>query len=82
MYQDLIPFWDAFNTLTMSRSSGFGVGAIPLSEVKAYLDINEIYDVGDRLEFTRWIRFLDGVYLKLVNNKRENESKSKNPTQK
>lgn len=53
------------------------VGAIPLSEIVAYLNLHFISDIDERLEYSRWIRFLDGVYLKLNHEKSEKESKEK-----
>ena len=53
------------------------VGAIPLSEIVAYLNLHFITDIDERLEYTKWIRFLDGVYLKLNREKSEKESKEK-----
>ena len=34
-------------------------------------------DIDERLEYTKWIRFLDGIYLKLSREKSEKESKEK-----
>lgn len=53
------------------------VGAIPLSEIVAFLDIHQITDIDERLEYSKWIRFLDHVYLKLNSEKSEKESKEK-----
>jgi len=53
------------------------VGAIPLSEIVAYLDLHHITDINERVEYSKWIRFLDNVYLKLNAEKSEKESKEK-----
>ena len=53
------------------------VGAIPLSEIVAYLNLHFIMDIDERLEYTKWIKFLDHVYLKLNAEKSEKESKEK-----
>ena len=53
------------------------VGAIPLSEIVAFLELYAITDIDDRLEYKKWIKFLDNVYLKLNAEKSEKESKEK-----
>lgn len=56
--------WGAYSVLHNSRSlSECGPGAIPLSEIKAYLDIMYITDVERRLYFIRMIKSLDLMYL-------------------
>lgn len=40
-----------------------GPGPIPLTEIKAYLDIVDIDDVDSRLYVVRIVRTLDNLYL-------------------
>lgn len=53
------------------------VGAIPLSEIVAYLNLHFINDIDERLEYAKWIKFMDRVYLKLNSEKSDKESKEK-----
>lgn len=56
-----------------------GVGPIPLSEIKAYLDIHEITNIDERMYWVRMIRVLDHVYMEHVNRtlKRERDRNSR-----
>ncbi len=60
----LIPYWQAFNILSPSRQIGLGVGAIPLSEIEAYIRLYEITDSEEKEELLYFIREMDGVFLK------------------
>lgn len=40
-----------------------GPGAIPLSEIKAYIDIMYITNVESRLYFIRMVKALDSLYI-------------------
>lgn len=60
--------WEAFNFLSSSRNVGFSLGAIPLSEIKAYCEMFAI--VGEeREDFLVLLRALDDEYMKLSNDK-------------
>jgi len=74
-------YWKAFHECNSSRSVGMSVGAIPLSEIVAYLNLHYITDIDERLEYTKWIMFLDQVYLKLNREKQEKETKNRPPGQ-
>lgn len=59
-----LPFWQAFNTLHLSRSStGFGPGAIPLSEIVIYADLIQLPSGEEREELVQMMRAMDGAYL-------------------
>lgn len=61
---DLVGVWGAYNLLNSSRLiTEAGPGPIPLTEIKAYLDIARIDDVDSRLYVVRVVRTLDSIYL-------------------
>lgn len=61
---DLVGVWGAYNLLNSSRlMTEAGPGPIPLTEIKAYLDIVDIDDVDSRLYVVRIVRTLDNLYL-------------------
>lgn len=61
-----LPYWDAFNTLHLSRANtGFGPGAIPLSEIVTYAELMEMPTGEVRQEFVAIMRAMDGAYLTL-----------------
>ena len=68
LYPDLVPVWEAFVLLSPSRNVGWGAGAIPLSEVRAYCEMFEI-PPEDREELLYLLRALDEEYLKLTGEK-------------
>jgi len=62
--------------LSPSRPSGWGVGAIPISEIKAWCEMYEL--VGEeREEFLELIRALDDEYLKFHREKSQSTRKGK-----
>lgn len=59
-----LPFWDAFNVLHLSRANtGFGPGAIPLSEIVTYAELMQMPIGEEREQFVRLIRAMDAAYL-------------------
>ena len=50
-----------------------GVGPIPLSEMKAYMELFRINDLDERDRFVRMIKALDRVYIKHTNDKLKQE---------
>jgi len=75
---DLVPFWNAFQVLSSSRSVGMGVGAIPLSAYESYFRIWRITDLEDQLEYIRFVGALDSTYLEHQNESSKNKQKSEN----
>ena len=69
LFQDSIPYFSAFHALSSSRQMGFGVGYIPYSEICSYLNENEIFNFEDRLEYFKWIKFIDHAYVAHSNKK-------------
>lgn len=76
LYDDLIPYWAAFQELSMTRPVGMGVGAIPFQEIVAWLDLHQITSLEDRLEYAKWVRYLDGVFLEHHAKQQQSEPKS------
>ena len=58
--EDNAEYLIAFHQLSPSRPVGFGMGAIPVSEIHAYCDL---FDVDEVETFFYLIRALDAVYL-------------------
>lgn len=69
LFQDAVQYLSAFQELSSSRHSSFGVGYIPYSEICSYLTENHIFDLNERVEYHRWIRYIDSVYVSLQNKK-------------
>ena len=77
MFEDLIIYWRAFNILSTSRQSGFGLGYIPFNQIVAFLDEERIvgYERGDYVE---WIQTIDKIYVKVNSDQQKSkESKAK-----
>jgi len=68
LYPDLVPVWEAFVLLSPSRNMGWGAGAIPLTEVRAYCEMFEI-EPEEREDLLYLLRALDEEYLKSTNEK-------------
>lgn len=67
-----LPYWEAFSFLQLSRANtGFGPGAIPLSEVIAYADLMEMPTGESRQLFAELIRAMDGAYLAFMREPRD-----------
>lgn len=66
------PVWDGFLTLNRCRPVGFGVGAIPLAEIKCYL---EMFTYPDVEEFVRCVKEMDAAYLEFVDKKEQSRGK-------
>jgi len=63
-------FWNAFQVLSDSRGfTQMGITAIPISEIKAYLDIFKIDDPELRYLYLTFIKNLDGVFCTHINKK-------------
>jgi hypothetical protein len=62
LYDDLLPAWNAFNTLHSARGSGLGGEPLRVSDITAWLDV---YDIAgeERTELFELIRVLDDVWL-------------------
>lgn len=63
--------WGAFVDLNPRRAVGFGVGAIPASEILAWLEIHQVKDLDTRIELFDMLLVLDDAYLELKEKQRE-----------
>lgn len=63
-----MPVWEAFVLLSPSRNVGWGSGAIPLTEIRAYC---EMFEIGpeEREDLLYLLRAIDDEYLKLTGEK-------------
>ena len=60
---DLVWVWNAFWTLSGSRSAGFGLNPIPISEILAYCDLLGHDSLENRYMLLRIVKLLDAHYL-------------------
>jgi hypothetical protein len=68
------PYMEAFLLLAHSRPHGMsGPGYLPLSEIMACLDLLQVTDPMDRLDYLRRIQDLDTAYMEEVERKRQAE---------
>jgi hypothetical protein len=62
------------------------IGPIPFSEITNYLDEYRIFSYSDRVEYIKWIQFIDHQDLKLQNDKatadKSKKNKAKHPQKK
>jgi hypothetical protein len=65
----LIPYWKAFQVLSSSRQIGMGIGAIPLTEIEAYMRIYGIEDQEEREDMVYLIGEMDRVFIEYCNKK-------------
>jgi hypothetical protein len=61
---DAEALWDAWESLCWSRPVGFGMGAIPVSEVLAYCTLLGIRDLDERERILGAVQRLDAEFLK------------------
>lgn len=77
MHPDLTEIWQAFQNLHYSRTAGFEVNPIQVSEIESWLRIHEVTELEDRIEYFQLITALDQVWIKWSRDKRK-EDKSGN----
>ncbi|MEM7444288.1 MAG: hypothetical protein AAF414_13265 [Pseudomonadota bacterium] len=63
LYDGNAPIYAAFLDLSPSRSEGLGAGAIPMTEIEAYLRLFGHPGCDDAREFVALIRACDGAFL-------------------
>lgn len=63
VHPDLVETWQAFQDLSNSRTVGFCVNPIQVSEIEAWLRIYGITEVENRVECYRLIKSLDSIWL-------------------
>ena len=76
IFQDVVHYYIAFNELSASRQSGMGLGYIPYSEIRGYLNEHWIIDYEERLEWIQWIQFIDRLYVKIQSSEQEKKRKA------
>jgi hypothetical protein len=67
LFNDMIPFWQAFHELSTSRQMGMGLGYIPYSTIVDYLNEEQIFNINERDEYRQWIQTIDRIYVELQN---------------
>jgi hypothetical protein len=61
---ELVGVWGAYTLLSGSRPmTEVGPGPIPLTEIKAYLEILQVEKIESRLYLIRMVKALDDMYL-------------------
>jgi hypothetical protein len=64
LYADLQYHWDCFWQLNATRPSGFsGIERIKYAEMLAYIEINMIDDLAQRIRFCERITYLDSIFI-------------------
>jgi hypothetical protein len=63
LYEDLADVWSAFVALSATRPGGFGPGAIPFTEIDAWLRLHGVTRQTEKEEFVYLIRALDRTWL-------------------
>ncbi len=69
LYEDLQPYFKAFDSLSGSRDSGFGMGYIKYDQIVCYLNEQDVRGSETREDYVRWIQFIDNEFVKLHNKK-------------
>gem|GEM_PF-877422 len=67
--ESMVFYWNAFVVLSQSRPIGLGVGAIPLSDMKAFCDLMEITGVEERMTFIRLMQAMDSIVVEQAQQK-------------
>lgn len=62
VYPDLLPLWNAWHDLSMSRPTGMSAGGLPWAELSAWCQDNGI-DGAARLRSIRLLRAMDATFL-------------------
>lgn len=64
LYPHLLLVWAIYQILRNSRQLGFGtIWFIPLTEIKAALDLYEVVGIGERVYYTGLLQQLDQFYV-------------------
>jgi len=62
LYPDLIPVWRGFLALHTARGQGFGITALSICEIKAWLDLHEL-DYETKMEYFHLFKAMDNHWL-------------------
>jgi hypothetical protein len=72
--------WDAFAELSCRRPVGFGPGAIPMTEIVAWLDLHQVEEMEERTEFVELIGVMDREWLTWADKKRKEKVPDARPS--
>ena len=62
---DCIVYFDAFRFLSASRLwNQVGPQPVPVSEIKAYMEVAEIEDPNEKLKYLKFVSDLDGIEVR------------------
>jgi len=65
LYPDLVPYWEAFQDLLLTKQSGFsGAESVTYTEILSYFQIKGV-PREEWKEFSKWILVLDNEFIKL-----------------
>jgi hypothetical protein len=77
IWPELKWIWEGFHTLSASRQRGFsGPQPLLLMEILAYAS-GRPWDLDDREEFLHYIQFLDGIFMKVADDRAAANAKKK-----
>jgi len=76
LYDDLAWAWRGFLELTAGRSQGFAPNPIPMTEIEAWLRVNEITDMEAKQDFVALVRAMDAEWFDWILKNDGNASKS------
>lgn len=77
IYDDLFDVWQAFQDLNNSRTAGFDVNPIQISQIEAWLRLHRITDYEEQQDYFYLIRKLDDEWLRLIRDKRSKKPENK-----
>ncbi len=66
--------------MSQTRPAGFGISAIPVVEIEAWMNIHGIKEPDERIEFYTYIRALDSHLLKHEADKKGNDNGRRSKT--
>lgn len=70
LFPDSLQIWEAWQYLHLRRqSTGFGVSAIPLTEIQAWCDLCGLSSIEDKLEMMELITAMDASWLEWARSK-------------
>ena len=74
LFDDLVPVWNAFATLSAHRQSGWSAAPIAVSDIHAWLSIYGVTDTDLRMEYFELISAMDSFWLEHMAKKREDKN--------
>lgn len=71
----LLQEWSGFAALSRRRPVGFSVGAIPLAELRAWMDEMGLHDPEQREDFLTVVEAMDAEFMRIQNDKAKAKAK-------